>query len=159
MKTGTYSINPPSTFISQSKTFFALLWELAEQGFFNEMENRDIHKYIPRTTLSIDNLGTDDFVLKPCLGREGQGILSNYRGIETGASAESMENCDYVYQERVDMQQVRIDIRTTVGKSEEPAFPVIGMYVAGNEPVGIFTRAGGRITDKWAVYLPTMIKG
>ncbi|MCE1246963.1 MAG: glutathionylspermidine synthase family protein [Firmicutes bacterium] len=152
MKSGTLSINPPSTFISQGKTFFALLWELAEQGFFSEEENNIIRRYIPVTGLSPEKTGTDDFILKPYFGREGQGILMNYQ------CSEPAENCDYIYQERIDVQQLRLPIRTTTGKTTESAFPVIGMYITGDKPAGIFTRAGGRITDKWSVFLPSFLK-
>jgi glutathionylspermidine synthase len=145
---GTLSINPPSTLICQSKAFFALLWELARQGFFEGKELDVIEKYIPHTELEQHRLPGEAFVAKPLLGREGEGIAIHhapwrFRGQE-----------DYVFQEKVDVQSIALEIHTTTGGGLEARYPVIGAYVTGSSFAGLFVRAGARITDRRTVFLP-----
>lgn len=150
---GTLSINPPSTLISQSKAFFALLWELLDGGYYTPEEAEWIRRYIPRTALSPKKLKTDDFCIKPFFGREGQQVV--YHRFEPGFRP--AEN-DCVFQERVEIQPVELDIHTTLGVKKEIRYPVIGTYVAGDRFAGIFTRAGSRVTGKRIVYLPVYIQ-
>ncbi|MCX7920597.1 MAG: glutathionylspermidine synthase family protein [Clostridia bacterium] len=148
----TPSINPPSTFISQSKAFAALIWELMGQGFYSAKEAAVIEKYLPRTALTPKKLATEDFCAKPYFGREGQGIIFSFAGPVRYRELE-----DYVFQERVDIQTTTLDIHTATGTMREAVYPVIGAYVVGDKFGGIYTRAGGRVTDKWAVYVPTYV--
>lgn len=149
-KGGTLSINPPSTLISQSKAFFALVFELMKQGYYNEFECGQIVKYIPETALDFRQLRTDDYCAKPLFGREGQDIFFNF-----AVDVKKMHMENFVYQERIDVQTIPLDVFTVGGSRREVAFPVIGAYVAGDSFAGIYTRAGSRVTNKWAVFLPT----
>ncbi len=149
----TPSINPPSTLISQSKAFMALIWELEEKGFYTEEEKALIRKYIPRTALSPAKLHTRDFCAKKFFGREGQDIQFGLSG------RFHIENPnDYIFQQRVDIQSIELRINTAVKTVVEPVYPVIGTYIIGDKFGGIYTRAGGKITDKWAIYIPTYFK-
>lgn len=148
LQVGTLSINPPSTLICQSKAFFALIWELLAQGFYTDREADDIRRYIPKSSLTPKQLDHKDYVIKPYLGREGQDIVFNYSGKKVNPE----EN--YVYQERVDIQDIDLEIYSTAGCDKVIAYPVIGTFVIGNNYGGVYVRAGSRITNNWAVYVP-----
>lgn len=150
MKKNTPSINPPSTIIIQSKAFLALIFELEGQGFFNENECKSINKYIPKTYLAPKKSFSGIFCAKPYLEREGKSVAFSFK-----TPFLSRDIQDYVYQEWVDMQSVSIDIETAMKTAEEIVYPVLGTYIIGEAFGGIYTRAGGSITDKWAVFLPT----
>jgi glutathionylspermidine synthase len=147
---GTPSINPPSTFICQSKAFFALLWELGFRGFFDGEDLQLIRKYIPFTSLSQESFPRGDYCIKPLFGREGERVRFS---IEGGDAPEE----EAVFQERIDLQSVPITVRTSYSEERRAAYPIIGVYIAGKDLAGIFTRAGTRITDKWALFIPTFI--
>lgn len=150
----TLSINPPSTLINQSKAFFALIWELYNNGFYDLHEANFIKKYIPHSVLNKSKLETSDFCAKPFFGWEGQGVINNYE-VPPGFSYGQNE---FVFQERVDIQPVDINIYTTMSVNKEIRYPIIGSYVIGDMFGGIFTRAGKRITDKRVVFIPTYFK-
>jgi glutathionylspermidine synthase len=147
LEEGTFSINPPSTLICQSKAFFALLWELARQGFFRGEESGIIEKYIPHTELE-PGLLQGGYVSKPLLGREGEGISVHYGNFPFPGQE------GYVFQEKLDIQSVALKIHTMTGSSYEARYPVLGAYVTGSSFAGLFVRAGARITDRRAVFLP-----
>lgn len=152
-KNKTSSINPPATLISQSKAFLALVWELRNQGFYNTDESNIINKYIPETSLAPGKLHTRDYCAKPCFGREGQEIRFS---IFDGKLKD--DKSDSVFQERIDIQSIEMDVCTTMGKKRCIMFPVIGAFVTGDRFAGIYTRAGNRVTDRNAIFLPTFIK-
>lgn len=153
MDKGTLSINPPSTYISQNKGFFSVIWDLMVQEFYDDEEKMNIDLYIPKTTLNPGELGTNDYCTKPFYGWEGQEISFSYT-----VPSLSKEREDLVYQERVDIQSISINTHTTMDSSKELAYPVLGAYVVGNEFAGLYSRVGGKITDKWAVFVPTYIR-
>lgn len=152
--TGTFmgstpSINPPASFIPQSKAFFALMWELAGQGFYSRGEKDLIEKYVPRTTLSAKKMkDIDNYCIKPFFGREGQQITFSFSGEKT-------EQKNSVFQEWVDSQTLPLKLFTTVYSAQYAACPVVGTYMINSKFGGIYTRAGSRITDRQAVYIPT----
>ncbi len=151
---GTLSINPPHTYILQSKAFLALVWELAGKSFFGPAAQELIRRYLPKTALSPGGLG-EAFVAKPYFAREGQGVVFSEE-LNPGQLAELRQQ-DLVFQERVHIQQLGLDIYDAKGKHRVPAFPVIGVFTAGDRATGIYTRAGAGITGKEAVYLPAFI--
>lgn len=153
MHHGTLSINPPATFICQSKAFFALIWELASQAFYEPDEIDLITRYIPKTALTPKRLGTDDYVAKAYFGREGQDIAFSYSGKPWHPLAG-----DAVYQERLDIQSFDFNKQSTYKTERVTAYPIIGTYVMGDRCDGIFVRAGGRITDNWATFMPDYVK-
>ena len=44
------------------------------------------------------------------------------------------------------------------GWKQEARHLIFGVFLAGSEIAGIYTRAGARITGREAVYLPTLIR-
>ncbi len=151
---GTMSINPVHTYILQSKALLALIWELAEKGYYGQEELQLIRQYLPKTSLTPQGLG--DFVVKPYFSREGQGVVYS-EDLRPGQLRELSEE-DVVFQERVYLQQLGIDLYHGQGKSRVPAFPVLGVFTVGDKAVGIYTRAGAGVTGKEAVYLPAFIR-
>lgn len=149
---GTFSIIPPSTHINQSKAFFALIWELLDNKFYSKEDAEIIERYIPRTALSAKKLASADFCIKPYYGHEGQQIQYSI-----GAPFKQDEGTEFVYQNRVDLQPVQLKVCTTKECFNQPIFPVIGAYIADDSFAGIYTRAGGRITDNHAVFIPVVV--
>ena len=153
MKENTQCINEPSTFISQSKAFFALIWELYKDGFYNEAENKLILKYIPYTSLNPDDFRNGDYCAKPYFDREGNGVT-----LSISEEGKDFIEDEMIFQERIPIQTVSLDIHTTMSVTQEVVYPVLGAYVIGTEFGGIYTRAGGAVTDANAIYIPTYIK-
>jgi glutathionylspermidine synthase len=147
----TLSINPPITYLSQSKSVFSVIWELLQRGFFTQKEHEFIKKHIPRTSLDPNKLGTLDYCIKSFFGFEGQEVYFNIDN-------PILEEGDYIYQERIDIQTVDVDVYNVISGNKEIAYPIIGCYVTGDKFSGILSRVGGAITDKWAQYLPTFIQ-
>ncbi|MGE5474554.1 MAG: glutathionylspermidine synthase family protein [Ignavibacteriales bacterium] len=146
------NINPASTYINRNKALFALIWELVEQKYFTPDEVKIIKDYIPKTVLDPNKLDTLDYCIKSFLGIQGEEVIFSLEEPERNYEG----NC--VFQERIDVQAINMDIYTACEDSREILSPVIGTYVVGEKFAGIFTRAGGWITDKWAIYLPTYVK-
>jgi glutathionylspermidine synthase len=152
MKEETLSINPPSTIITQSKAFFALIYELRNNGFFGVSESNIIDKYIPKTYLSPQKDLNGIFCAKPYFDREGNSVAFSFK------QPFLKRDFEYVFQEWIDIQSVCLEVDTTVNSSKEIVYPVIGTYVIGEQFGGIYTRAGSSITNKWVVFLPTYIE-
>ena len=145
-----YLINPGHTLITQSKAFFAVLHELINKGILNEEEEKFILKYIPYTSLEKDMNLPGDYIIKPYLSREGEGILMNFN-----SSVENYE--EYVFQERINIRPLKLDVYSTVNKLEKFQFPIIGAYITGDKISGLYTRMGDIVTDKNAEYIPTYV--
>jgi glutathionylspermidine synthase len=151
LKENSPSINPPVSFISQSKAFLALVWELADQGFYDNDDKKLIDKYIPKTSLTAKKMkGIENYCIKPFFGREGQEITFSF-----SKKFNTLKNC--VFQEWVDLQAVPIQLHTTVYSAQSSVCPVIGTYMVNRKFGGIYTRGGSRITDHNAVYIPAFI--
>ncbi|MHB8170803.1 MAG: glutathionylspermidine synthase family protein [Thermincolia bacterium] len=151
---GTMSINPVHTYILQSKALLALIWELAEKGYYGVWEQELIRQYLPKTALKPQ--GLEDFVVKPYFSREGQGVVFSEE-LRPGQLRE-LSGEDVIFQERVYLQQLGIELHNGQGECRVPAFPVLGIYTVGDKATGIYTRAGAGITGKEAVYLPTFVR-
>lgn len=151
LNAGNYLINPGHTLITQSKALLAVIHELARKKFFSHDDENFILKYIPYTCLEPDSKLSPDCVVKPYLSREGAGVELSYDGI--GEEAE-----DTVYQNRVNIRPLYTDIYSTIKEESKYQFPVIGVYVTGDRPSGLFTRMGDFITNKNASYISTYIK-
>ena len=142
--------------IPQSKAFLALLWELGSQGFFPPTEAAAITRYVARTALGPEPFGRGAYVMKPYLEREGRGVLfssevapRDRRRIVEGA---------VICQERVDVLRLRVPVATARGWRRQARHLIFGVFLAGNEIAGIYTRAGARITGREAVYLPALLR-
>jgi Glutathionylspermidine synthase len=151
LSSGDYLINPGHTLITQSKALFAVIYELIGKGFFSAEDEKFISEYIPYTSLEIDNKISSDFVIKPYLSREGSGVELSYDG-----KFEREE--DVVFQDRVNIRPLYTKVYSTIKEEGKYQFPVIGLYITGDKPTGVFTRMGDFITDRNAIYMSTYIK-
>lgn len=153
MEEKTLSINPPSTIITQSKAFLALVHELRNSGFYEESECNVIDKYLPKTYLVAKKALGGIFCAKPYFEREGNSVSFSFKQPFLNSDIN-----EYVFQEWIDIQSIDLDIDTTATTSKEIVYPIIGTYVIGEQFGGIYTRVGSSITNKWAVFLPTYIE-
>jgi glutathionylspermidine synthase len=147
----TLSINPTHTIISQSKAFFAVMYELLEQGFYSEEEKGLIKKYIPNTSLEVEKLGTYDYIVKPILSREGKGVT-------LACELKEVPDENHIYQERVHTLNVDYTVYDNISKTQDLLYPIFGAYVTGTEFAGIYTRLGKFITENICIYTPVFIK-
>lgn len=148
----TLSINPPHTIITQNKSIFAVIYELKKQGFYTEAEKTFIEKYIPKTYLQYNNALGEDFCIKHILSREGNDIELSY-------NTNKINEENYIYQERVDICEVNLEVDRSYKISNEIKYPILGIYIVDTNPCGIYTRVGELITNKWSSFLPTFIEG
>jgi glutathionylspermidine synthase len=156
MADGRVAMLPPAhALLPQSKAFLALCWELKAQGFFPPAESAAIRHYVARTALGPEAFGRRAYVIKPYLEHEGRGVrfASELRPrVRSRLFRESV-----VCQERIHVTQARVPIATGRGWKREARHLIFGVFLAGDDIAGIYTRAGGRITGREAVYLPTLI--
>jgi glutathionylspermidine synthase len=149
----TLSINPPHTFMLQSKAVFPLIYELVAQGYFSQEEREFILKYIPESSLTRENLKANSYVVKPMLGREGEGV--HFNGLNNDVHWECEENI--IFQERIYIKAVDLKTHSILKSSDEIIYPIFGAFVAQDKYCGLYVRGGGLITDRWAVNLPVFI--
>jgi glutathionylspermidine synthase len=147
---------PAHALIPQSKAFLALLWELVERGFFPLAEATAIRDHVPLTTLDAQRFRRTRHVIKPYLEREGQGVRFSSRPSRRDRGRRSV--AEVVHQEALDLATGRVPVLTGHGWSLDTRSLVFGVYVAGEEIAGIYTRAGARVTGREAVFVPTLLR-
>ncbi|HUG38466.1 MAG TPA: hypothetical protein VML54_16020 [Candidatus Limnocylindrales bacterium] len=78
--------------------------------------------------------------MKPYLEREGQGVRfsSDLRPLDRRRAAAA----DVVYQERVELTRARLPVAPARGVRTEARTLVFGVFLAGREVAGVYTRAG-----------------
>lgn len=150
LNSGDYLINPGHTLIIQSKAFLAVIYELLGKDFFSDDDEKFILKYIPYSCLEPDKKLSPDYLVKPYLSREGEGVNLSCNGIEKKLD-------DVIFQNRVNIQPLNNKVYSTINEKNKYQFPIIGVYMTDDKPSGIYTRAGEFITDKNAIYMPTYI--
>ena len=138
----------------QSKAFLALLRELLDRGFFPPAEAAAIRQHVPRTTLDPRRLGGTPCVVKPYLEHEGLGVV--FPETLTPRDRRRIRHADVVYQERLDLTRVRLPVGTAHGWRVEERSLVFGVFLAGAQIAGVYTRAGARITGREAVFVPVV---
>ena len=69
----------------------------------------------------------------------------------------ALERSGVVFQERLDLVSARTPVATAHGWRAERRFLVFGVFLAGDEVAGAYTRAGARITGREAVFLPLVL--
>lgn len=151
LSSGQYLINPGHTLITQSKALFAVIHELVRKKIFSRDDEEFVLKYIPYTCLEPDNVLSFDYVTKPYLSREGAGVMLSYDEM-------SKELDDIVFQDRINIKPLYSNIYSTMKEESKYLFPVIGTYITGDIPSGVFTRMGDFITDKNAMCVATYIE-
>lgn len=151
LESGDYLINGADTLIIQSKAYFALIYELTNKSFFTREEEDFIKKYIPYTCLKPNKKLSHDYIVKPFLSREGNGIKMSYEGIER-----SEENL--IYQDRINTKPFFSRIYSSIDMKTSNEFFVIGSYICDKDPCGFYVRRSNFITNKNAVFIPIFIE-
>lgn len=146
-----FFINPANTIVCQSKGFLVVINELLKQGFFSNKEADIIKKYIPKTSYNYDDFIGEDYIYKPILGREGEGVEFSY-------NMNNIPNDGGILQEVIKSQKVRGVITSSTEAICEDLYPVIGTYIIGDKFGGVYTRLGGPVTNKECQYAPLLIQ-
>ena len=147
----TLSINPTHTIISQSKAFFAVIYELLKQDFYNSDDKDAILKYIPKTSFEVEDINSLDYIVKPVLSREGQGVT-------LACDLKEMPEGNCIFQERIHTMNLDYYMHTDTDKKRDILYPILGTYITGTEFAGIYTRLGKFVTGFFCIYAPTFIK-
>lgn len=153
-------INPPSAFLMQTKAIMAIIWESA---FFMDFENftveelEDIRTYFLPTFfndnffLGIPNIysGTT-YVEKPIFGREGGGvkIIDPHAGVVEQDEENWYSQWDKIYQQYVEMPDHTLE----TWDGEYTGKLLVGSFLIGGEPSGLFLRVGEKITGNLSMF-------
>jgi glutathionylspermidine synthase len=146
-------INPPSAFMMQTKAVMAIIWELQNRtDLFTWEELDDIEKYFIPTYFNNNefvSLGAK-YVEKPVFGREGGGVVildENNAVID-----KDKENCfsefAKIYQKYVEMPDYTVD----TWDGEYTGKLLVGSFLIGGEPSGLFLRVGEKITGNTSMF-------
>jgi glutathionylspermidine synthase len=155
MADGRVAMLPPAhALIPQSKAFLALCWELEAQGFFPPTESAAIRHYVARTALGPEAFGRRAYIIKPYLEHEGRGVHFS-RALRPRERSRLLRE-PVVCQEHIQVTQAWVPIASGRGWKREARHLIFGVFLAGTSIAGIYTRAGGRITGREAVYMPTL---
>lgn len=153
-------INPPSAFMMQTKAVMAIIYEFAffnRTDLFTVEELNDIKQYFLPTffrkayfePLEGFKAGVK-YVEKPVFGREGGGVVifdENENVIEKDEENQYSEY-DKIYQQYAEMPDFTID--TWDGKYTGKL--LVGSFLIGGEPSGVFLRVGEKITGNLSMF-------
>lgn len=149
-------INPPSAFLIQSKATLALIWELAEKGYYSVEEREWIQSYFLPTYFTPDPFKSQgsSYVSKPIWGREGGGVsIVEVDNLEEDRT-EYYYNQPKIYQEYVEMPTQTIGTWDNVYTGRL----LFGSHMIGGEPAGLFLRVGERITGNLSMFMGITIE-
>lgn len=147
-------INPPSAFMMQSKAVMAIIWGMwieDRKDLFTEEELNDINQYFLPTYFERRYIGNNKYVHKPIFGREGGGVNihdENNNIIEKDEEGWYRDEWTCIYQEYVEMPDFTLD---TWG-GEYTGKLLVGSFLIGGEPSGIFLRVGEKITGNLSMF-------
>jgi glutathionylspermidine synthase len=146
-------INPPSAFMMQTKAVMAIVWGMWIENrtdLFTEEELNDINKYFLPTYFERRYIGSKKYVKKPIFGREGGGvnILDENNEIIEKDSEDWYSEWDSIYQEYVEMPDFTLD----TWNGEYTGKLLVGSFLIGGEPSGIFLRVGEKITGNLSMF-------
>ncbi|PFA68047.1 glutathionylspermidine synthase [Bacillus sp. AFS015802] len=153
-------LNPPSSFLLQSKGVQALIWGLHEEGspFFTEQEHRWIERYFLPTYLDSETFEEDGltYVQKPAFGREGDTVK-----ILEATGKVLLEDKNETYKQTLPVYQkfcpLPVSVITT-DEGEKEASLMVGSFIINGNPGAIGIRAGNAITDNESYFLPVGIQ-
>jgi hypothetical protein len=134
----------------------APVWELEAQAFFPPAEAAAIKRYVALTALGPEPFGRRPYVIKPYLEREGLGV--RFSTDVTPRERRALVEGPLVCQERFDVARVRLPVATGRGWSREARHLIFGVFLAGSQIAGVYTRAGARITGREAVFVPVVAR-
>lgn len=154
------SLNNLRGFFAQSKAIMAWIWRNRQSEIFTPQEQAVILRHLPETYL-LEDLPEDfdysPYIVKEFYGREGSEV---YNGATL--SPEDWLHCrewrTFVAQKRIEIAPVEhlLPDEDWQGVQLVEAFPCVGSYIMGGKWGGCYTRIGGRITDSFAQFIPTL---
>lgn len=153
-------INPPSAFMMQSKAVMAIVWGMWTDNrtdLFTEEELNDINKYFLPTYFERQYIGKKKYVHKPIFGREGGGVNihdENDNIIDKDEEGWYRDEWTCIYQEYVEMPEYTLD--TWAG--EYTGKLLVGSFLIGGEPSGLFLRVGEKITGNLSMFCAVAVK-
>lgn len=153
-------INPPSSFLLQSKAVQAVIWGLHEEQspYFTAEEHAWIKEHCLPTYLEADTFLERQcwYVKKPAFGREGDTvqILDGSGNVVTEDRSSTYANHLSVYQQYVELPQTQY--RTKNGFQHGSC--LIGSFLIGGRAGAIGMRIGDMITNNGSYYLPVGIR-
>lgn len=154
---GRIAMLPPAhALVPQSKAFLALCWELEGQGFFPPAEAAAIRRYVARTALGPEGFA-GRYVIKPYLEHEGHGV--RFSDEVSPRERRRLLQGPVVCQEHVEVMKTPVPVAVGRRGKSEARHLIFGVFLAGSDVAGIYTRAGARITGREAVYVPALIRG
>jgi glutathionylspermidine synthase len=149
-------INPPLSFVLESKALQAVIWNLAATGsWFTSEERAAIAHYMLPTFL--DPPGDHSvYVVKPVYGHEGDTIrvIGSDGSVKSRSTRTTYSEKPMVYQQHVPLPAPRL--MTEFGRRQ--LHVVTSCFLVGGNPTAICMRAGKRITDESAWVLPVCIR-
>ncbi|MGG3800921.1 glutathionylspermidine synthase family protein [Metabacillus fastidiosus] len=149
-------INPPSSFLLQSKAVQAVIWGLHEEhhAFFTEEEHMWIDEFFLPTYLEADYFLQKglSYVKKPAFGREGDTLeIFDKEGQLVHADVQkSYSEYIPVYQQFVEHPVVTFNSE----KGRQEGRLLLGSFLLNGKAAAIGYRAGGIITNNLSYYLP-----
>lgn len=153
-------LNPLSSFLLQSKGVQALIWGLYEEKseYFTPSEQNIIKKHFLPTYLDDEVFikAHEQYVQKPCFGREGDSILLYNENGEVFESnkQQNYRNDPVVYQKLIELPKRTVQ----TPKGEENLHLLFGVFVIGSKAGAIGIRAGNKITGNESYFLPIGVK-
>lgn len=153
-------INPPSSFLMQSKAVQAVIWGLHEElsPYFTTEEHTWIEQHCLPTYLEADTFLDRQcwYVKKPAFGREGDTvqIIDGSGKVVTADHQSTYAHHLSVYQQYVELPQAQY--RTVNGLRQGSC--LIGSFLIGGRAGAIGMRIGDAITNNGSYYLPVGIR-
>ena len=153
-------LNPPSSFLLQSKAIMAIIWGLHEQNheYYSKEEHEWIQAYFLPTYLDAEPFleKEEAFVRKPSFGREGDTIE-----IYSGDGTKQLEDQNKTYNQSLSVYQKYIDlpecsVKTVEG--EKLFRYMYGCFLLNGKSAAIGVRVGGQITNNASYFLPVGIE-
>ncbi len=147
-------------FFAQSKALMAWIWQNRQAEIFTREEQAVITRHLPETYL-LEDLPRDfdysSYIIKEFYGREGSEV---YNG--AALTPEGWQQCQewrtFVAQKRIEIAPVEhlLPDEDWQGVEMVEAFPCVGSFTMGGKWAGCYTRIGGKITDSFAQFIPTL---
>lgn len=154
-------LNPPSSFLLQSKGVQALIWGLHEEGsaFYTDEEHHWIERYFLPTYLDPEQFEETGmtYVQKPAFGREGDTvkIIESTGKILLEDKKETYKQSLPIYQKFVPLPVSTI----TTDDGKKDVSLMVGSFIINGRPGAIGIRAGNAITDNESYFLPVGLRG
>lgn len=146
-------INPPSSFMMQTKAVMAIIWSFFDEyrtDLFTVEELGDIANYFLPTFFDNRFEGKMKYVKKPVFGREGGGvkIIDEDNNVIEQDKENWYDEWSKIYQQYVEMPEFTLN----TWDGEYTGKLLIGSFLIGGEPSGLFLRVGEKITGNLSMF-------